>query len=85
MIRDSIGRIPAMAPLMTGVVFNRVDGADTTLKEKALSSGLLYYGNIRPDPVISEMDRLGLSIMGIPESASSLIEMRAVLNEIGIL
>jgi hypothetical protein len=50
-----------MAPVKVGEIFNRVEKDDEDLEKIILETGLEYYCSLKPDPAISELDRLGIS------------------------
>lgn len=84
MIHEIIQRVPGMAPVKTGVVFNRVAQNSADLINIVEEKGLLYYGSIKPDPEITELDMKGEPLFSISDSAPSLAEIKAILSQFAI-
>ncbi len=85
MINDIISTVPKMNPEKIGIIFNRVKSAESLLTDKIKEKSLDYYGSVSPDPVISELDLHGRSIMNINEDAISHINMKEILIKEGII
>jgi len=66
----------------TGIIFNRVDRADTELVEKAVEAGIQYYGSIPADENITAWDRKGLPALEMPDEAVSLTALKTILKKI---
>jgi len=84
MIHEIIQRVPAMAPVKTGVIFNRITEESEDLVEMVEKSGLICYGSIKPDPEITAIDMKGAPLFSISESAPSLAGVKAMLSQIDI-
>lgn len=84
MIHEVMQRVPHKAIVKTGVVFNRVPAESSDLIEKIENSGLTYYGSIKPDPEITELDMEGSPLFSITESAISLQGVKTLLKQINI-
>jgi len=80
---ETIRNSPNMKnPVKLGVIFNRVDNADSELLEIISDNHLNYYGCIPSDPAISEFDKKGLSALGIPHNAVSYQTLKQILSKI---
>lgn len=84
MINEMIQRVPYMAPVKTGVIFNRVLQESADLIEMVENSGLIYYGSIKPDPEITALDMKGETLFSISESSLSLKGVKGMLSQINI-
>jgi CO dehydrogenase maturation factor len=84
MISRLLKKVPKMAPIKVGAIFNRVEEADGDLVKMILEEGMDYYGSLKPDPAISELDRRGISIANIDDASNSSVEMQAILVQMGI-
>ncbi len=82
MIDEIINDIPKMAPIKTGVIFNRVDEADNKLVQLITDQKMLCYGCIKPDRVISDFDLSGRSLMEIPDDSPALGQLTSLLDSI---
>jgi CO dehydrogenase maturation factor len=85
MIHARIKDVPAMRPVQTGVIFNRVESPDPGLVEAITSAGMLDYQYIAPCSEIGELDRKGAPLFDIPPDAGPLSQLRRILRSQGIL
>lgn len=85
MLNGRIRDIPAMNPVQTGVIFNRVESPDPELVDTVTAAGLLDYAYIAPDPEIREIDRRGASLFDVPPEACAPSALRRILVSQGIL
>ena len=83
MISQLLKKVPRMAPAKVGTVFNRVEEADKDLMKIILDAGMEYYGSLKPDPAISELDRQGISIANIDNTSLAIKGMRSILEKMG--
>jgi len=81
MISDLIEKIPAMEPEKTGVIFNRVDEVNPGAIKKMNEEDLLFYGQIKPDNCISELDSRGDSLFDLNINGESLSSIKRILFE----
>ncbi len=81
MIADMIERIPVMEPRNTGILFNRIEDTSDEFMQRIESSDLSYYGYIKPDKTISEMDMNGQSLFDIANNASSVSEIKTIIEK----
>ncbi len=82
---ETIERAPKMAPIKTGVIFNRVEEADDGLLQRIKEINLNYYGSVPSDPMITESDRKGLSALDMPDEAVSIQALQKILEDEKIL
>ncbi|MBF0226970.1 MAG: AAA family ATPase [Desulfobacterales bacterium] len=81
LLKETMARIPKMIPTKTGVIFNRVNEIDDSLMEKLRTEGLITYGQVSPDGLISEFDKKGISILTIDKNINPLLEIQKILSE----
>ncbi len=84
MISRLLKKVPKMAPIKVGAIFNRIEEADGDLVKIILEEGMDYYGSLKQNPAISELDRRGISIANIDDTSNSVAEMRAILVQMDI-
>ncbi len=82
LISDIIKRVPGMAPLETGVVFNRVESGAPGLVRVIEENGLAFYGTVGPDPEITAIDIKGGPLFSVSATAPSLSAVRGILSRI---
>lgn len=83
MISQLLKKVPQMAPVKVGAVFNRVIEADKDLMNIIRNAGMEYYGNVKPDPAISKLDRHGTSIAKIDITSLAISGMISILEKMG--
>ena len=83
--RETIAAFSGMNPVLTGVLFNRVEHADDALREQIVRAGLTDLGSVPADAGIAEFDRTGRSILELPEDSRAVTALRAVFSQNGIL
>ncbi|MDD5711430.1 MAG: AAA family ATPase [Smithellaceae bacterium] len=85
MIAGLLTKVPKLSPKKVGVVFNRVASADADLERFICAEGIEYYGSIKADREVADLDRRGLSLAGIDPDAGACREMAEILTRIGIV
>lgn len=79
-IHETILRIPSMHPECISVVFNRVDAADQGLENHVKLAGIKNLGRVKPDPLVSDFDRRGQSLLDLPDDAVSVQDIKEVMD-----
>jgi CO dehydrogenase maturation factor len=72
-------------PHRTGLVINRADAGVKGLEEKAREMGLDVLGIVPVDANVAEYDRVGRPTVDLPDDSSSVIAVRRVLADLGLL
>jgi len=74
----------AMGHTRTGLVVNRFKGDDTLIAERAGQLGLEILGRIPEDDRVAEYDAVGRPLVGLPNSAPSVIAVGEILKRLGL-
>ncbi len=82
---ETMNNNPAMRPMKTGVVFNRVEKPHEDLRKFIEDRRLPCFGSIPADENISRSDADGTSALNIRSDSPSLVALRGILEVQGLL
>ncbi len=82
LIREVIDKIKGMDPERVGVLFNRVMRVEPETEQTAVDAGLEIFGIVPSDPLVSEYDAKGNSLLDLPEASEAVIAMKPILDNL---
>ena len=68
----------------TPLVINRVKGDETAVRKIAQGAGLQILGCIPEDDAVAQYDLIGKPLTGLPDSASSVISARHIVEQLNL-
>jgi CO dehydrogenase maturation factor len=68
----------------TALVINRVKGDETAVRKIAQAAGLQILGCIPEDDAVAQYDLIGKPLTGLPDSASSVIAVRHIVEQLNL-
>ncbi len=84
-LRDIAGSHGVEGPVRIRLIFNRVDGDVSALREKAGEMGMEVAGVIPADRQVADFDARGEPTLRLPDDSDAVVAIRGILEALGLL